>query len=242
MSSGSRRENDSSGASRVFMTFSGTCGHEKIEADDTFVGKKAVDSDASLSIGGCGSTRTAPSQKAITSITATETLSTTKLTTLSACPHKNTGPNTTENENDIGLLMASNSENANDVVNINKFQTSLNDQPERGTDIVDSASRSTFVSGEPRIEVIGTNTIVPIDRGVSRFLYQAKPSTSERSAGLADGARNTHTTVKSISLMRHLVSLIAALAEGCHFIGIEREAEYVEIARQRIAAEAAKAP
>jgi site-specific DNA-methyltransferase (adenine-specific) len=96
--------------------------------------------------------------------------------------------------------------------------------------------------------------------GASRFFYQAKPSTKERSAGLADGARNTHTTVKSISLMRHLVSLIAApgatildpftgsgstgiaaLAEGCHFVGIEREAEYVEIARQRIAAEIAKA-
>jgi site-specific DNA-methyltransferase (adenine-specific) len=96
--------------------------------------------------------------------------------------------------------------------------------------------------------------------GASRFFYQAKPSTKERSQGLADGARNTHTTVKSISLMRHLVSLIAApgatildpftgsgstgiaaLAEGCHFVGIEREAEYVEIARQRIAAEAAKA-
>lgn len=96
--------------------------------------------------------------------------------------------------------------------------------------------------------------------GASRFFYQAKPSTKERSAGLADGARNTHTTVKSISLMRHLVSLIAApgatildpftgsgstgiaaLAEGCHFVGIEREAEYVEIARQRVANEAAKA-
>jgi site-specific DNA-methyltransferase (adenine-specific) len=96
--------------------------------------------------------------------------------------------------------------------------------------------------------------------GASRFFYQAKPSTKERSQGLPEGARNTHTTVKSISLMRHLVSLIAApgaavldpftgsgstgiaaLAEGCHFVGIEREAEYVEIARQRIAAEAAKA-
>jgi len=96
--------------------------------------------------------------------------------------------------------------------------------------------------------------------GASRFFYQAKPSTKERSQGLADGARNTHTTVKSISLMRHLVSLIAApgatildpftgsgstgiaaLAEGCRFVGIEREAEYVEIARQRIATEAAKA-
>lgn len=96
--------------------------------------------------------------------------------------------------------------------------------------------------------------------GASRFFYQAKPSTKERSAGLANGAHNTHTTVKSISLMRHLVSLIAApgatildpftgsgstgiaaLAEGCHFVGIEREAEYIDIARQRIAAEAAKA-
>lgn len=89
--------------------------------------------------------------------------------------------------------------------------------------------------------------------GASRFFYQAKPSTRERSQGLPDGARNTHTTVKSISLMRHLVSLvaapgatildpfagsgstgIAALAEDCRFIGIEREAEYVEIARQRL--------
>ena len=95
--------------------------------------------------------------------------------------------------------------------------------------------------------------------GASRFFYRAKPSTKERSAGLVDGARNTHTTVKSISLMRHLVSLvaapgatildpfagsgstgIAALAEDCRFIGIEKETEYVEIARQRIAAEAAK--
>jgi len=89
--------------------------------------------------------------------------------------------------------------------------------------------------------------------GASRFFYQAKPSTRERSQGLPDGARNTHTTVKSISLMCHLVSLIAApgatildpftgsgstgiaaLAEGCRFVGIEREAEYVEIARQRV--------
>lgn len=97
--------------------------------------------------------------------------------------------------------------------------------------------------------------------GASRFFYQAKPSTRERSQGLPNGARNTHTTVKSISLMRHLVSLaaapsslvldpftgsgstgIAALAEGCRFVGIEREAEYVEIARQRISAEAVKIP
>jgi site-specific DNA-methyltransferase (adenine-specific) len=44
--------------------------------------------------------------------------------------------------------------------------------------------------------------------GVSRFFYQAKPSTKERSLGLPD--RNTHPTVKSIALMRHLIRLIAA--------------------------------
>ena len=44
--------------------------------------------------------------------------------------------------------------------------------------------------------------------GASRFFYTAKPSTKERSSGLTD--RNTHPTVKSINLMRHLVRLIAA--------------------------------
>ena len=90
--------------------------------------------------------------------------------------------------------------------------------------------------------------------GASRFFYTAKPSTKERSSGLTD--RNTHPTVKSINLMRHLVRLIAApsstvldpftgsgstgiaaLQEGCHFIGIEQELKYVEIARQRLSHE-----
>jgi site-specific DNA-methyltransferase (adenine-specific) len=44
--------------------------------------------------------------------------------------------------------------------------------------------------------------------GASRFFYQAKPSTKERSLGLPD--RNAHPTVKSIGLMRHLIRLIAA--------------------------------
>lgn len=89
--------------------------------------------------------------------------------------------------------------------------------------------------------------------GASRFFYCAKPSTKERSAGLLEGARNTHTTVKSIALMRHLINLIAtpdalvldpfagsgstgvaALQNGCRFVGVEREDEYVEIARQRL--------
>jgi site-specific DNA-methyltransferase (adenine-specific) len=67
--------------------------------------------------------------------------------------------------------------------------------------------------------------------------------------------RNNHPTVKPAALMRYLCRLVtppggtvldpfmgsgstgkAALLEGFNFIGIEREAEYVEIARARIAA------
>ena len=68
-------------------------------------------------------------------------------------------------------------------------------------------------------------------------------------------ARNSHPTVKPTDLMRYLCRLVtppnglvldpftgsgstgkAALLEGFRFLGIEREAEYVEIARARCAA------
>jgi site-specific DNA-methyltransferase (adenine-specific) len=81
----------------------------------------------------------------------------------------------------------------------------------------------------------------------SRFFYTAKASRSER------GEANTHPTVKPIALMRWLVRLVcppnglvldpfngsgstgvAALAEGMRYVGCEREAEYVEIARRRL--------
>lgn len=89
--------------------------------------------------------------------------------------------------------------------------------------------------------------------GASRFFYVAKSSKRERSAGLGDD-RNTHTTVKSIALMEHIVSLvaapgalvldpftgsgstgIAAVNKGCRFVGIEQSEEYCDIARRRIA-------
>lgn len=89
------------------------------------------------------------------------------------------------------------------------------------------------------------------------FIYAAKASRGERNEGCET---NGHPTVKSQALMRHLVRLItppggtvldcfagsgstgvAAIAEGMRFIGIEREAEYVEIARARIE-EAARPP
>lgn len=73
--------------------------------------------------------------------------------------------------------------------------------------------------------------------------------------------RNHHPTVKPTALMRYLCRLVtppggvvldpftgsgstgkAAVLEGFRFIGIEREAEYVEIARARIAAAVASEP
>ena len=86
--------------------------------------------------------------------------------------------------------------------------------------------------------------------GASRFFYVAKASTKERSAGLPE--RNSHPTVKSIALMRHLIRLVAApgslildpftgsgstavaaLQEGCRFAGIEQDPQHAETARLR---------
>lgn len=81
----------------------------------------------------------------------------------------------------------------------------------------------------------------------ARFFYCAKASKADRDAG------NSHPTVKPTELMRYLCRLVtppggvvldpfmgsgstgkAAVLEGFRFIGIEREAEYLEIARGRI--------
>jgi site-specific DNA-methyltransferase (adenine-specific) len=81
----------------------------------------------------------------------------------------------------------------------------------------------------------------------ARFFYCAKASKRDRDEG------NTHPTVKPTDLMRYLCRLVtppggvvldpfmgsgstgkAAILEGFQFIGIEREAEYVQIAKARI--------
>lgn len=111
------------------------------------------------------------------------------------------------------------------------------------------------------IGAMGTVSCPSDSGGASRFFYVAKPSTKERSAGLPEGARNVHTTVKSIKLMEHLVGLIAApgdlvldpfagsgttgiaaVKQGCRFVGIEQSEEYCEIARRRISHHAGTIP
>jgi len=88
----------------------------------------------------------------------------------------------------------------------------------------------------------------------ARFFYCAKASRADR------GSDNKHPTVKPTALMRYLCRLVtppggvvldpftgsgstgkAAILEGFQFIGIEREAEYVEIAKARLTAVASPA-
>jgi len=96
--------------------------------------------------------------------------------------------------------------------------------------------------------------------GASRFFYTAKASNTDRGHAPAmplfgePEVRNTHPTVKPTSVMEWLVLLtktptggvvldpfmgsgttgVACRKLGRDFIGIEREAEYIEIARQRL--------
>lgn len=96
----------------------------------------------------------------------------------------------------------------------------------------------------------GERTKVDCGSGsAARFFYAAKASKKDR------GENNTHPTVKPTDLMCYLCRLItptgglvldpfmgsgstgkAAIREGFRFIGIEREAEYLEIAKTRITA------
>jgi DNA modification methylase len=81
----------------------------------------------------------------------------------------------------------------------------------------------------------------------ARFFYCAKASKADRAHG------NNHPTVKPTDLMRYLCRLVtppggvvldpfmgsgstgkAAILEGFRFVGIEREAEYIDISRARI--------
>lgn len=85
-------------------------------------------------------------------------------------------------------------------------------------------------------------------RGASRFFYCSKASSKERGKG------NNHLTVKPLSLMKYIITLlappgdpllldpfagsgstlVAAKELGIRFIGIEKEKEYCEIANARI--------
>lgn len=89
---------------------------------------------------------------------------------------------------------------------------------------------------------------------VSRFFYCAKASSAERNRGLEERS-NIHPTIKPIALMKYILkllappgnptcldpfagsgsTLVAAKELGINCIGIEKEKEYCDIAKARIA-------
>lgn len=128
--------------------------------------------------------------------------------------------------------------------------------PARGLD-VGGASRFYYVAKPSREERdSGCYDLTAITGGeaTQRKDGSAGLNNPRAGAGRTGGARNIHPTVKPIELMRWLVRLVtppggtvldpftgsgttgmACVYEQREFIGIEREAEYVEIAKRRIA-------
>jgi DNA modification methylase len=93
----------------------------------------------------------------------------------------------------------------------------------------------------------GSDEVEAVLGEAMRFFYCPKPSKAERGEG------NAHPTVKPVGLMRYLCRLVtppggivldpfcgsgttgvAAALEGFDFAGIERELEYLELARRRV--------
>lgn len=118
------------------------------------------------------------------------------------------------------------------------------------------ASRFFYVAKTSRAEKsAGLEGFEAVDDKQERYrLVKANPSRKDGGANEAQASANNHPTVKPINLMRWLVRLVtppggtcldpflgsgstgcAAVLEGFDFIGIEREAEYIEIAKARIA-------
>ena len=119
-----------------------------------------------------------------------------------------------------------------------------------GTDKVGRRPGGFFNTGSDSGDGVPCARVYADSGGASRFFYVAKASRSEREAGLAA----EHPTVKPLALMRWLVrlvtppggivldpfagsgtTLLAAREEGFDAVGIEREENYAEIARRRLA-------
>lgn len=129
------------------------------------------------------------------------------------------------------------------------FPETLQADQRQRRDIYDSKRSGCCVNGG---YVNPVETPVYNDTGsAARFFYCAKASAEDRDAGSTSD--NHHPTVKPTDLMRYLVRLVtppggtaldpfmgsgstgkAAVLEGFRFVGIEREAEYIAIARARI--------
>lgn len=98
-----------------------------------------------------------------------------------------------------------------------------------------------------------TTSAVDAKGGASRFFYSSKTSKGERNAGLPEGKKNDHPTVKPVAVMAWLVKMVtppdgvvldpfmgsgstgvAAVQEGFRFTGIDLEPAYCNIAWHRL--------
>jgi hypothetical protein len=120
------------------------------------------------------------------------------------------------------------------------------------------------MNGGSRAESVESSSLYPpntTSESQAESAHGAKSAVSKMLSAISDGENwkrgsNFHATVKPTDLMRYLCRLVtppggvildpfmgsgstgkAAMLEGFNFIGIEREAEYIEIAKRRIGAD-----
>jgi DNA modification methylase len=245
---GSPCYSDSGGASRFFLRVkydnAELCGNENIKAAVMSVGRKTVNRKDNLNIDGSMRKPMDQFQMGTISITEMGTHSIMSFPILNASTKIFTGTCTIETARTIEKSLVENVEGVSVVSDTEVLLHLPNEKQERITGIVNLALESISVSGEIKTVNIGTH--ITESTGASRFLYCAKASKSERNG-------STHPTMKPIKLMTYLCRLItppkgiildpfmgsgstgvAAKNLGFEFIGIEREAEYVEIAKRRI--------
>lgn len=119
-------------------------------------------------------------------------------------------------------------------------------------------ANSEMVSGGNRVANAAPCNILTFTTSEKTALaLGAKPAARKMRLSISvEGGRNVHSTVKPTDLMRYLCRLVtppggtvldpfcgsgstgkAAVREGFDFVGVEREAEYVEIAQKRISHE-----
>ena len=216
-----------------------------------------------LNTGACGRMATEQFQQVTKSTTSTETVLTTGLRTCNACGYSITDLCTTGNMPASKSGMPNMPAEQENVAPTGRWPSNLihngSDEvvglfpvtdkaaiPRNGGFRNNNAQRGTidFKSGcKPTLPVVRGDT-----GSAARFFYCAKASKKDREG-------STHPTMKPTALMRYLCRLVtppegivldpfmgsgstgkAAMLEGFQFIGIERDEEYMEIAKARISA------
>ncbi len=134
----------------------------------------------------------------------------------------------------------------------------IHDGSEEATDLLGASARFFYCAKASKADRdAGCDKLQERSAGecVDRVEGSAGMESPRAGAGRTSGSRNHHPTVKPTDLMRYLCRLVtppsgivldpfmgsgstgkAAMLEGFAFVGIEREAEYVEIAKARIEA------